>query len=275
MTLPPIDDLRAAALLLWEWSCRLDEPLRARQLLEALPYVLEHDPALAERRMVTDRMLRHLASPEAYAAFYDGIWESEPPQTREAIVTMGAQCHRAQWALAVCREVGAERVLDLGCGDGTIALSLAAQGLEVVGVNLTARAAAAARRVAESLDLPAVFVSEAAEVAGHQRIDGHRADVVIAFEIIEHVVNPQALIGAMEAATISGGTCLLSTPNGSTTLGEDTWATRDANGGALGDPVAHVRAFTPTRLQALVPTAAITTGPGPAAGTLYARWRVE
>lgn len=271
---PPTDPLRTAALLLWEWACRLDEPIQARRLLDALPYVLEHDPAIAEAQATTNRMLSHLQSLEAYAAFYERIWESEPPRTRDEVLAIGDECHRAQWALNVCLETGAERVLDLGSGDGTIAMYLAAHGLQVLGVNLTRRATEVANEAAKAMGLPAAFAWGPGELARTARINGEHADVTIAFEIIEHVGIPERLIEAMQAATRPGGTCLLSTPNGSTTIGEDTWAERDRNGGTLGDPVAHVRAYTAARLQTLLPTAEITTGPGPAAGTLYARWRV-
>src|SRR5258708_40064418 len=46
---------------------------------------------------------------------------------------------------AIVDELGARRVLDVGCGTGTFALLLAARGLEVVGVDPAAASLAVAR----------------------------------------------------------------------------------------------------------------------------------
>ena len=78
--------------------------------------------------------------------------------------------------VALLQELGARRVLDLGCGTGTLAVRLAALGFEVLGVDPAqasldvARAKPGADRVAwhrgDALDLPAC-AADAAVMAGN------------------------------------------------------------------------------------------------------------
>lgn len=268
---PPIGALRGAALLLWEWAVRLDEPIQAMYLLNALPYPLADDPAIGERRKITAALLRHLQSPAAYADFYAKIWEGDPP-VREGIEAYARTQARMVWALEECHRVKARHVIDLGSGPGVLTLFLASHGFETIGVNLTAKAVEACNASAKAFDLPARFVLGHAE---QMIAPEDLADVVIAFEIVEHVGNPAELVAAMERVVRPGGLCLMSTPNGSTTIGEDTWRTRDENGGVLGDPVAHVRVFTPARMVEWLgqrPNFVCTVSPGPGAGSLHVRW---
>jgi 2-polyprenyl-3-methyl-5-hydroxy-6-metoxy-1,4-benzoquinol methylase len=98
-------------------------------------------------------------------------------------------------------------VLDIGCGPGNQARSLADFGYDVTGVDVSAEAVAEARRrvpegrflVADVYDLP------------WNELEG-RFDVVLALEVIEHLYYPRRLLQAADRCLKPGGALILSTP---------------------------------------------------------------
>ncbi|HBL25193.1 MAG TPA: SAM-dependent methyltransferase [Deltaproteobacteria bacterium] len=99
------------------------------------------------------------------------------------------------------------RILDIGCGPGNQARSLADLGYDVVGIDISAEAVAEAQRhvpegcfhVADVYDLPCSV------------LEG-KFDVVIALEVIEHLYHPGRLLQAADGCLRPGGTLILSTP---------------------------------------------------------------
>jgi len=93
-------------------------------------------------------------------------------------------------------------ILELGCGHGLILQNL--RDCDAVGVEIDESEAAIAR--ANGLDVR----------VGHAgRYDaGRKFDVVIASEVIEHMIEPQSLLANAARHLRSGGVLLLSTPNG-------------------------------------------------------------
>jgi hypothetical protein len=99
--------------------------------------------------------------------------------------------------------------------------------------------------VAVRLGLPATFVY------GHAEDIDVPADIVVAFEIVEHVRDPAALITSMTRN--ARRLCMLTTPHGSTCEGKDMWAEW---GHGFFDPygpvIAHIRVYTEARVRALL-----------------------
>ena len=100
----------------------------------------------------------------------------------------------------------AGRVLDVGCAEGAAEGPLRDAGAtEITGIELLPEPAAVA-----ATRYDRVVVGDA--LASLDEIDGP-FDTVLCLDVIEHVVDPGALLAALRARTVSGGQLLLSTPN--------------------------------------------------------------
>ena len=92
-----------------------------------------------------------------------------------------------------------ERILDLGCGDGALTLTLAARGAEVVGVDASADMAAAAR--ARGLD--------ARRLDGHalslEATGGQPFDAVFSNAALHWMLDPDAVIAGVARVLRPGG----------------------------------------------------------------------
>lgn len=87
--------------------------------------------------------------------------------------------------------VAPRRILDLACGTGTVSEMLAAQGYDVVGVDLAEGMISEARRKAQQRGLPiAYFVQDMADLS----IPGEPFDLVVSFfDSLNYVTDPAAL----------------------------------------------------------------------------------
>ena len=99
---------------------------------------------------------------------------------------------------------------DVGCGGGLIAEPMARLGFAVTAIDADDDAIAVAREHAAAGGLTIDYRSETAEsLAADQR----QFDVVLALELIEHVADPNALLGACAALVKPGGAFIGATLN--------------------------------------------------------------
>ena len=115
--------------------------------------------------------------------------------------------HRARYAFAV-RLAGGKRVLDAGCGAGYGAADLAAVARRVVGADIAPEAVEFAR---ENYRLPNLQFEQASCTALPHANGSF--DLIVAFEVIEHLENWRGLLLEARRLLSPGGQFVVSTPN--------------------------------------------------------------
>src|SRR5258706_1819086 len=111
---------------------------------------------------------------------------------------------RYEWALDYCQ---GKRVLDVACGTAYGSTILAQSGAaHVVGVDISVEAIASNGKQPARLAL-------ANGDACCLPFDDDSFEVVVSFETIEHLVNPQLLLAEISRALRPGGICICSSPN--------------------------------------------------------------
>ncbi len=117
---------------------------------------------------------------------------------------------RLNWIDQHARLAG-KQVVDVGCGGGILAESMAERGAEVTGIDLTAKALGVARlhlfESGLSVDYREISVEDLAEKQPES------FDVVTCMEMLEHVPDPASVIAACARLVKPGGHVFLSTLN--------------------------------------------------------------
>jgi SAM-dependent methyltransferase len=128
---------------------------------------------------------------------------------------------------------GAGRLLDVGCATGALLEEARAEGFEVMGVELGLASSTYAR---ERLGLP-VLTGDFLEA----RLPEASFDVVTLYEVIEHLLDPLAILREVRRVLRPGGLLALSTPNRASltgrALGSRWWP--------INCPEEHIHLFTP------------------------------
>ena len=104
--------------------------------------------------------------------------------------------------------LSAKRALDMGCGAGLLAEPLARMGAQVTAVDAAPENIGAARAHAAGVGLDIDY-----RVGTTQVVAGETFDLVVSFEVIEHVPDPAAFVRGLADVLAPGGLLLLSTPN--------------------------------------------------------------
>jgi 2-polyprenyl-3-methyl-5-hydroxy-6-metoxy-1,4-benzoquinol methylase len=112
---------------------------------------------------------------------------------------------RADLVATLPRPLG--RVLDIGCGEGGVAQELRAAGASMIaGIEIDPAAAAHAATV-----LDEVQVGSVEECLG--RLTGGPWDTICCYDVLEHLVDPYALLAQLRAVAAPAGRLHVSVPN--------------------------------------------------------------
>ena len=106
------------------------------------------------------------------------------------------------------RPLTGKRALDVGCGAGLLSEPLARLGATVTALDAAQENIAIARAHAEGQGLLIDYRATPVE-----QLDSEGFDLVTSMEVIEHVTDPAAFIGALAAKLAPSGLLILSTPN--------------------------------------------------------------
>jgi len=115
---------------------------------------------------------------------------------------------RTEYVTDRVRLAGA-KVVDVGCGGGLFSESLATRGADVLGIDASEEAVAAARAHLGVSGLDVAYRTTTAEALAASRPG--RFDLVTCMELIEHVPDGAALVAACARLARPGGTVVFST----------------------------------------------------------------
>jgi len=102
------------------------------------------------------------------------------------------------------------RMLDIGCGGGLLSEPLARLGAEMTGIDPAAENIEIARAHAAETGVTADYRATTAEALAEA---GERFDLVLAMEVVEHVVDVPAFVATCAAMVKPGGLLMMATLN--------------------------------------------------------------
>lgn len=236
-------EVRKKVLDLREVLVRFDENEKALKLMtECVPYIVasDHQVELMVDRTVQQNL--HLKDPEAYRDYYANNKHEAPFEVMYGSPAENADqiLPRVGWLRGRLGTLPLD-VLDLACNDGMLAAVLVQDGHGVTGVDLNPDCIARAK--AREIEDASFVVDDITEYKAHAGYDA-----VVAFEVIEHVPDPDALLRSMVANVKPGGKLYVSTPLGAV---EQGYGRIDFDWDAL-EPKGHVRSYTPRQFHDLL-----------------------
>ncbi len=118
--------------------------------------------------------------------------------------------HRLDWIDGLVSLRG-KAVIDVGCGGGILAESMARRGAQVCGIDLAEKALLVAQSHAQANGMDVLYARSSAE--DWAQTHAAQYDAVTCMEMLEHVPDPGAVIAACSAMVKPGGWVFFSTIN--------------------------------------------------------------
>jgi 2-polyprenyl-3-methyl-5-hydroxy-6-metoxy-1,4-benzoquinol methylase/glycosyltransferase involved in cell wall biosynthesis/tetratricopeptide (TPR) repeat protein len=242
--------LRSLVLALWHELLLHDEIVSAEALLENAPYrvrdAVDIKRALGVTRKMTSWMDNGAAVQEVNAPSDTAV---ECGNALPAPLSMAAG-QRLQIVLQ--RLVAGERVLDLGCFDGSFTNRMGLAGFSVVGVDQVSTSVDLANAKAREFATGADHVLATFDELEHVPLS-KRFEVVTTTDVWEHLRDPGQLVRVAEKHLLPGGRMLVVTPLGAWMRGvvvpwAHPWRWGEEKGlpWACSEPHAHLHAPSPS-----------------------------
>lgn len=222
-------------------SNQVEELLENNQALKAWDLVKDTDHPLKEKVWP---LVEHAFNPERYRKYYsEELIENPLPED------MALDCTnfypRFKWLVEQIMKQQPTSVVDLGCADGYLCLTLAKRDIPSAGYNLYEPSIKIARERAKKYGLDAEFhCKDLMEVF-------RKYDAVVLFEVLEHLPEPQKVIDHCMSLVNPGGSFYLSTPS------PDHWGIKlhkeeDHGSPFDGKPSGHLQIFTEEELREML-----------------------
>jgi 2-polyprenyl-3-methyl-5-hydroxy-6-metoxy-1,4-benzoquinol methylase len=134
----------------------------------------------------------------------------EPADLEAGGLLAAVHIHRYEFAARLC---AGRRVLDLCCGTGYGARILAREATAVHGVDVSEEALATARSELEDDERARISFERDDALAYLRRVPVGGFDAIVCLEGVEHVADPQALVGELVRLAEDGTELIISLPN--------------------------------------------------------------
>ena len=118
---------------------------------------------------------------------------------------------RLEWIDRVTGGINGRSVLDVGCGGGILAESMAVRGAKVTGIDLGEKALGVAKLHRLESGVAVDYRLVAAEALAAESPAAF--DIVTCMELLEHVPDPAAIVAACATLVAPGGTVIFATLN--------------------------------------------------------------
>jgi 2-polyprenyl-3-methyl-5-hydroxy-6-metoxy-1,4-benzoquinol methylase len=147
---------------------------------------------------------------QALTASTDAHERLVPADIHAGGLLAASHVHRYELACGLC---AGRRVLDLCCGTGYGARILAREAAEVHGVDVSQEAIATAGRELSEDERGRVTFEAGDALAYLRAMPSGRFDAVVCFEGLEHVSDPEAVLGELARLADTGTSLIISFPN--------------------------------------------------------------
>jgi len=193
-----------------QWTEEFKKPPSLEKQLETL---LDHNQALKAYELSKGTefekkiypLVEHVFDPEVYKKYYNNEL-LEIPVSDEIAYDCTKLAPRFEWLVKEITNKMPKEVLDIGCADGYLCLTLASKGVKCKGINLYKPSIEVAEKRAEKKHLPASF----AWMDFHK--ENGQYEAIVMFEVLEHLPEPQKAIEKAYSLLKEGGSLYLSTP---------------------------------------------------------------
>ena len=179
---------------------------------------------------LTDEQLRDQQS------FYDAGWRGELDRGKEQRGNL--QANLEFLARTNLLRPG-DRILEIGCGIGTVVFELSRQGYDVTGTDISQVAIEYGRAKYSGIRLEALPAEELP-------FDDGTFDVVLSFDLFEHIARIDRHVSEVQRVLKSGGYYLFQTPNKLSNVVAETLAHKSLEVAPSAPVAAHARAVAAT-----------------------------